>query len=530
MVTKLSLALLLVLSVLEVYGMQIQINGDLGLSYGFGDQSILESLDIQEGFNFNQQIQFTLSGEVNDGLYVSANVGTKTTTVTLYYVPLNVQLGNVTTSAYGVNNFSVFGIKIPNASFGQLSGNILNTTVTVSPLVPYATIGSILYGSVVIYSDGQVLNPTLYTIDYTTGTIYFSDLTSTKTFTIEYQSNSSNAGTYLLMTSAGTKDKGYNLNGTFCTVFSTPSDQFFGLGEINNDKFSLQGAVNVDQIPSFKVGLTEHDFFFGQDVKMALSYVSEGFRYPLGIAQVPGIGGNVSIGPVSFSFNKDYFGVTENGSSINSSLEIGTQNGINASVRWKNFETALSISASNVTAFESFSNDVFNLMVGQNFSNSTNWCVLQIATPISAEASVSSQGFGVSLSKLMGPALLNASFSTFQNYNQANLGISNLLAYGIPLSGNIQISNSSTSSIMGNLSFSMPAGKIGLSATTFPSFGLSFSNNTWNLNGQIWNNGWNLTAGVQMNFSNFTLDGNLEFENDQNRFGGSISLNLSGQI
>jgi len=271
-------------------------------------------------------------------------------------------------------------------------------------------------------------------------------------------------------------------------------------------------------------------FFFGQDVKMALSYVSEGFRYPLGIAQVPGIGGNVSIGPVSFSFNKDYFGVTENGSSINSSLEIGTQNGINASVRWKNFETALSISASNVTAFESFSNDVFNLMVGQNFSNSTNWCVLQIATPISAEASVSSQGFGVSLSKLMGPALLNASFSTFQNYNQANLGISNLLAYGIPLSGNIQISNSSTSSIMGNLSFSMPAGKIGLSATTFPSFGLSFSNNTWNLNGQIWNNGWNLTAGVQMNFSNFTLDGNLEFENDQNRFGGSISLNLSGQI
>jgi len=529
MAVKSTLVLFLTLSILKAYGMQIQINGNLGISYGFGAQSILGNLDIQKGFTFNQQMQFILSGQVEDGLYVSANVGTQTTTVTLYYVPLNLQLGNITESAYGINNLSIFGIKTKDFSFGQLYGNVLSTTITVSPLAPYATIGAMLYGSVVIYSDGQILSPNFYSIDYTTGTIYFSNLTSTKTFTVEYQSASVNAGTYLLTTSAGMKNDGYDLMGTFCTVFSTPSDQFFGLGAIKNDMFSFQGTVNFDQTPSFKVEMAGHDFLCGRELKMDLSYVSENFRYPMGIVQIPGMSGNVSIGALNVSFNKDYLGITASGSSVNSSLEIGTQNGISASVGWNGFQTSLSVSASNVAAFESFSNDVFDLMLGQNFSNSTNWSILQIATPLSVEASFSSYGFGLSLSKLIGPSSLNASFSNFQNSIQASFGVSNLLAFGFPLSGNIQISDASTSSIIGNVSFSVPIGTIGLTATTSPAFGLSFSNDTWNVNGEIWNGGWNLTVGIQEILSWLTLSGNVELETNQNQFGGSISLNLSGQ-
>ncbi len=527
---KLLLVLFLTLSLLKVYGVQIQINGNLGLSYGFGNQSVLQNMGVENGLSFDQQIQFLLSGQIEDGLYVSANVGTQTTNLTLYYVPLNIQLGNVTTSAYGINNFSIFGIKTSNFSFGQLYGNILSTTVTVSPLIPYVTIGAILYGSVVIYSDGQVLSPNAYSIDYTTGTIYFSNLTSTKSFTIEYQSGAVSSGLYLLTTSVGTKEDGYNLNGTFCTVFSTPSDQFFGIGSIKNNLFSFQGALNVDQTPSFKVEMTGNDFFFGKELKMDLFYVSEGFRYPMGIVQIPGIGGNLSFGPMDISFNKDYFGITSSGSSINASLEIGTQNGINASVGWNNFQTALSISASNVTTFESFSNDIFTLMLGQNLSNSTNWSVLQIATPVSLEASLTSYGFGLSLSKLIGPSVLNASFSNFQNSIQSSLGVSNMLVAGFPLSWNVQISKASTLSISGNLSLSVPMGTIGLTATTLPAFELSFSNSTWNLSGEIWNNGWNVSAGIQEIFQTLTLSVNAEFENYQNEFGGSLSLNLSGQI
>lgn len=530
MVGGLILVSFLVLDFLNAYGMQVQINGNLNFSYGFGALPVLSNMDVQEGFGFDQQLQFMVNGEIEDGLYISSSIGTQTNYITLYYVPFNIQLGNVTSSVYGVNNFSIFGIKTHYISFGQLSGTLLNTTVTVSPLYPSITLGPMLYGSVLIYFDGQIVNSNLYTVDYTTGTIYFSNLSSTETFSVEYQSASINNGSYLLTSNAGFNKSGYALNGSFCTVFSTPSNQFFGIGEIKKDDLSIQTALNFDNVPSFKTEINDNTKIFGKKTKIGISYTSDGFRYPMGIVQLSGIGGNVDFDSFELSFNKNYIGITSSGSSVESALMLGTQNGLSASVKYKNFQTSISVNSSNVSTFESFSNEIFNLMIGQNLSNSTNWSILQIATPVSVEASLSTYGFGISLSKLIGPSSLDLSFSKTGDCLQGNFGISNFFIMDTPFSGNIQISNASTSALIGNVSFSIPSGTIGLTATSFPSFGLSFSNSSWNLNGQLWNNGWNMAAGFQMNMSNLILSGNLTIEDISNQIGGAISFNVGGTV
>lgn len=530
MVEKLILVSFLVLDSLSVYGMQVQVNGNLNFSYGFGALPVLSNLNVQSGFDFDQQLQFTVNGEIEDGLYISSSVGTQSNYVTLYYVPLNIQLGNVTSSVYGVNNFSVFGIKTHYISFGQLSGMLLNTTVTVSPLYPSVTLGPMLYGSVSIYFDGQIVNSNLYMVDYTTGTIYFYNLTSSETFSVEYQSASVNNGAYLLTSNAEFNEDGYALNGGFCTVFSTPSDQFFGIGKVGKGDLSIQTALNFDNAPSFETKIDADTKIFGKKMKMGISYTSEGFRYPMGIVQLPGIGGNLSFDSFELSFNKNYIGITSKGSSVETSLILGTQNGLSASVKYKNFQTSISICSSNVSTFESFSNDMFDLMVGQNLSDSSNWSILQIATPISVEASLSSYGFGISLSKLIGPSSLALSFSKTGDYLQGEFGASNLFIMGTPFSGNVQISNASTSALSGNVSCSIPPGTICLTATNYPSFGLSFSNSSWNLNGQLWNEGWNISLGFQMGISNLILNGNMTVEDISNQIGGALSFNVGGQI
>ena len=194
MVVKLALALFLALSGIAL-GVRIQMSGNLGLSYGFGDPGVLG----QSGLTFDQQLQFSINGEIENGLYISSYFGTETKWITFYYVPFDLQIGNIISSIYG-NNFQFFGLKLPYLSFGKLIGKMTFLNVNVSPIHPFVTLTPMVYGSLSIYLNNHLLNPNLYTVDYTTGTIYFLDLLAPTTFTIVYQSAYENNATYLLST------------------------------------------------------------------------------------------------------------------------------------------------------------------------------------------------------------------------------------------------------------------------------------------------------------------------------------------
>ncbi|BBJ28486.1 DUF2460 domain-containing protein [Athalassotoga saccharophila] len=513
MVVKLILALFLALSCVAL-GVRIQVNGNLDFSYGFG---------YYTGLTFSQQFQFLVNGEIENGLYISSSIGTDTKWLTLYYVPLDLQIGNAIPSIYG-NNLPIFGIKSPYFSFGQLIGKTMIVDVTVSPVNPSVTLTPMVYGSLSIYLNGYPLDPSRYSVDYTTGTIYFLDLSFPQTFTVEYQSALENSGAYLFLTKIGSTYDGYSINGIASTTFSTPSNQFFASVEaIGNER--IRASLNFDTIPSFQIE-------FGKkfsNSNLDLRYTSEGFRYPMGIAQSPGIGMTLNGKDLSFSFDKKSMSISTFSSLVDTSFELSDQ-GFEFYIKHKDFSGNISIFASNVTTYESFSNDIFSVMMGQNLSNFTNWSVIQISTPVTIQASVNSRGFGLSISKSKGPSCTSVYLSNFQN--SLSMGFnSTFMIYNSILSGGLSLYSSSASSTLNaNLEFPVLSGTAGINLTTSPSIGFSFSNNLLEFNGQISNGGWSTGTSLFWNFGSLTLNGNLQLQNLCDKIGGAISLNVSGTL
>ncbi|MGC9212481.1 MAG: hypothetical protein ACP5F2_03380 [Athalassotoga sp.] len=516
MVVKLAPALFLALSC-AAFGVQIQINGSFGLSCGFGNY-------YYTGPIFNQQFQILVNGEIEDGLYISSSIGTNTKWLTLYYIPLDLQIGNTTSSIYG-NNLPIFGIKLPYFSFGQLIGRTVIVDVKVSPFNPSVTLTPMVYGSLSIYLNGYPMEPSLYSVDYTTGTIYFLDLSFPQTFTVKYQSALENGNAYLLSTEVNSAYDGYSLSAITSTIFSTPSNQFFAsLDAVGNER--IRTSFNFDTIPSFQIE-------FGKklsDSNLDLSYTSEGFRYPMGIAQSPGLGVRVNNRNLSFSFDSDSISISTSSSLVDTSFELDDQNGFDLYLRHKNFSGNISIFASNVTTYESFSNNDFSVILGQNLSNFTNWSAIQISTPVTVQASVNSYGFGLNVSKSEGLSFTNVYFSNFQGI--LNMGLnSTFLIYETILSGGLSVYSSAASSILSaNLELPLLSGTAGINLTTSPSVSLSFSNKMLEFNSQIWTGGWTVGTSIFWNLGSLALSGNLRLQNLYDKIGGAISLNVGGTL
>ncbi len=515
MVVKFPLVLFLALSCVA-FGVRIQINGSLGLSYGFGNYYYL-------GPVFNQQFQFLVNGEIEDGLYISSSIGTNTKWLTLYYIPLDLQIGNSISSIYG-NNIPIFGIKLPYLSFGQLIGKTVILDINVSPIDPYVTL-PMVYGSLSIYLNGHPLDPSLYSVDYTTGTIYFLDLSFPQTFTVEYQSALENSDSYLLSTKLSANQDGYSLSGITCTIFSTPSNQFFAsLEAVGSER--IRTSFNLDTIPSFQIDFGKESPNYNFDLR----YTSEGFRYPMGITQSPGLGVAVNNKALSFSFDRDSISISACSSLINTSFELSSQSGFDLYLKHKNLSGNISIFASNVTTYESFSNEIFSVMLGQNLSNSTNWSAIQISTPVTVQASVNSYGFGLSVSKSEGPSYMNIYLSNFQRSFSMGFN-STFLSYNAIFSGGFSLYSSAASSMLSaNLEFPIMSGTAGINFTSSPSIGFSFSNNVLKFNGQIWAGGWNAGMSLLWNLGSLTLSSDLQLQNIDDKIGGAISLNVSGTL
>uniref|UniRef100_A0A7V3RFJ9 Uncharacterized protein n=1 Tax=Mesoaciditoga lauensis TaxID=1495039 RepID=A0A7V3RFJ9_9BACT len=532
MAVKLILVTFLVFESLNVFGMEIKINDILNLSYGFGSPAVLENLGITEGLSFYQEMNLLIYGEISNGFYLSASVGANNE-LSLNYVPMRITLGNTISSAYGINNFAIFGISSPYFSFGQLSGSVITTTITVSALNPTVTLGPMLYGSVIIYFNGTPLSSNSYTIDYTTGTIYFSNLSISEFLIVQYQSASQTNGTYLLTANMNSNSQNYNFDGTFCTVVSTPSNQYFALEEIKNQNSSMKVCFNIDESPSFTVGLKDKTQVFNKILEGGLSYTSDGFRYPMGIIQLPGFSGTLSYDNFGMNFDQNDFGLSFDSSEMNANFSVSRENGFNASLSSTQIQLALSACSSNVTTFEEVSNGNLNVIGQQNFSNSkfsSFSSQITVATPLSVQASFTSQGMGVNVSKFIGPFMVSAGFGrwSFIPNIETNFNLFGTFFYQLPVSCNFQISTGATAIVSGALNLTLPSGILSLSVNNTTGVGISFSSYCFTVGGQLFGDGFNLSTALQTNVWGFNINGSLCIEKLGNDFGGSIGLKVWG--
>ncbi len=533
MAVKLILVIALVLESCGIFALEIHMGDTFNLSYGFGSPSVLSNLGVTEGFSFYQNMDLLVNGEIMEGLYIYANIGASSDQIALNYVPLNLEIGNTFSSMVDGRNLSIFGLSSPNFSFGQLSGSVEISTVIVSAMNSFVTLGQMMYGSVTIYYNGNILNPALYTVDYMTGTIYFSDLSTPEILTIEYQSALQNSGSYIFTASMGSNQSNDNLNLFACTVFSTQFDQFFISGKIGDRKNSMNLNVNFDQIPSFKVN-TQNEFSVSSGlVKTDLSYTSEGFRYPIGIIQNSGFAGNLSLSGTSskmnINFDQNDFGISVDASTSSFIFSFSKSNGLNLSLYSNGFGVTMNSQSTDTSIFGSFSNGNLNIMTWKSLQNSNFYSMIQLATPLSLQASISSSGAGIFVSKFVNPFNLSFGLTKSASNIIVSAGLNENFFSSVPGCWALNISAGSTLLISGSLNYFLQLGNLSFNASTAPAFGFSFSTSNYAAGCQITQGNINFSISAGISFFGLNFDGNMCIENLGSQWGSMVGLKVWGE-
>ncbi len=467
-----------------IFGLSMQIDHTISLSYGFGSSTALASINTSKGLTVSQDLNLSLSGEVSNVFFVSGNIGENSiSNLVIQYLPNNLSFGTVQTVSYGTKAFSIVGLSTPNFSAGQLRGSVKQGIFKIQDPNTPIVLGPIAYQSLQIYVNGMQIPLNECVVNYLTGEVFIPNLVRGDVVTVMYQSMNSPSHTYVATLRGKVKNKNYALETSIFAAFATPTNQFFAFTKLSNilPSLSISTYINVDKIPSFKVEGTYIFPLEGGQITVNGDYNTKGFRTPMGVALNEG--GDISIlaqnsyGSLKFESNEQAFQVSVKTPKNQTTFYVGRNPNFSFNFSSDPIDLNLTAGSSETVAAENVSNENFSLNLTQSFGKIFEMSsMLNISTPITLEASFNSKNIGLKISKSLGPFYAGFSMSKDGSATvETSLSIKNQWLFKkIPISVGLCLQNSPpklTSTL--NTTIDATFGNISLSLGSSPSVNLT---------------------------------------------------------
>ena len=292
----------------------------------------------------------------------------------------------------------------------------------------------------------------------------------------------------MLATTKNGKTKNYSLEGSALTIFSTPVNQYFLYSKVSDNNaggnFSVSGYLNIDSTASLRLEAAKKFSFSNSQISLGTYLVTKGFRWPMGIAQNENAGlslfGKNSYGKVGFNSNLNGLSFSLEASKTNLLFQVGKDPNFVVKISNGNSYFGLNLGSGGVQSVQRFQDGPFSLKLNQHFENGKDELGVRInvSTPITFEASISTSSIGWSISKTWGSfkAAVNWEKESTQTREKikATLSDTSMLS-SFPLTWAMGFqTGQSTSLFYLDTNLSLPFGNITLHSSSLPTLFLNY--------------------------------------------------------
>ena len=389
-------------------GLNVQINQSITFSNSFGNENALERLSLEKNLFVSQEISLRMWGMINPFFYVFGEIrNTNFDNFVLEYIPWNLKFGTLDAEMSPHSSISIIGISSQYFSLGQIRGSekILNFTVT--QLNQSFLLSNVAYGSIKVYLNGVLLEPSQYILNYQSGILRIPTALPYDVVTVEYQSLKNTYPTYIFTTHTKFNTKVGDVNLGFTTVSSiaspTDTNQYFAFSSFKSGDMVVSNWFDFENAPTCKMNLLKHLTLFGMKSKVTLSLTEKNFREPLGLPQREQIAFDLSsrnrAGSFNFFSDLEKMNISLKTKFANAFFEVGRKRNLLLRFSSKHVFAGFNVENGKISAFQGISEGPFSAFFEQNPFLSKYNAHIRISTPIEFEASVTSANVEMRFSK-----------------------------------------------------------------------------------------------------------------------------------